>query len=258
MKILQISDPHLMSRPEGRLKNVPTAESLQETLELARKVCPDPERVIWTGDLSHEETVDGYKLLKDLVGDWFERSRFLSGNHDDPQALQQVLGTPGLLSTGPVSFVENVSGWRLIGVNTHWPGKSAGRLPVDQLSDSNTPWHGPPDLPALLFMHHPPIDIGCPWLDRIRLQNVEALQQLVGSTTDIRAIFCGHVHQEYVGDLAGVPVFTAPSTAVQFGNTAEFCLEMHPPGFRLIDLHGDDVDTRVFRCASLKHVPVAD
>ena len=52
--ILQISDPHLMSTADGVLKGVVTAAKLKRVLGRARQECPDPDRVILTGDLSHE------------------------------------------------------------------------------------------------------------------------------------------------------------------------------------------------------------
>ena len=59
--ILQISDPHLMSARDGRLKGVPTVESLEQVLARAREEFPHPDRIVLTGDLSHEHTVAGYE-----------------------------------------------------------------------------------------------------------------------------------------------------------------------------------------------------
>ena len=61
--ILQISDPHLLSHPNGTLKGVPTADSFRLVLRRAREEFPSPDRVVLSGDLTHEHTVAGYELL---------------------------------------------------------------------------------------------------------------------------------------------------------------------------------------------------
>ncbi len=88
--ILQISDFHLLSRPDGTLKGVPTSECVALVLQRAREEVADPACLVLTGDLSHEETVAGYKLLADLLGDWSERSLLVPGNHDNRAKMRQV------------------------------------------------------------------------------------------------------------------------------------------------------------------------
>ena len=61
------------------LRGVPTAETLAAVLEKARDRCPDPACIVWTGDLSHKESVAGYRLLRELAGDWIEKSHAIQG-----------------------------------------------------------------------------------------------------------------------------------------------------------------------------------
>ena len=58
--------------------------------------------------------------------------------------------------------------------------------------------------PTVLFVHHPPFDVGSAWVDALGLKDAESLLQIVTSSTQVKAICAGHVHQECeerIGDL---------------------------------------------------------
>lgn len=66
-----------------------------------------------------------------------------------------------------------------------------------------------PRLP-LVFIHHPPFDVGLPGMDAIKLQNGAAVLQLVAQSGG--HMFCGHVHRTISGQARGVPfsMFKSP------------------------------------------------
>jgi Icc protein len=104
-------------------------------------------------------------------------------------------------------------------------------------------------------MHHPPISVASAWLDRIMLQNADELAAVLESAPQVRGIFCGHVHQEFDGKLGAIPVFTTPATGIQFApRTDALQFDKLPPGFRVIDLDGDEFHTRVVRLPEVKHL----
>jgi 3',5'-cyclic-AMP phosphodiesterase len=105
--------------------------------------------------------------------------------------------------------------------------------------------------PIVAFVHHPPIRVGCWWLDKDRLRDREALGELLG-TARVLALFCGHVHQEHCGWFGGLPVFTTPSTAYQFPVAGFWPHKAdRSPAYRIIDLEPDgrSLTTRVVRLA---------
>ena len=109
----------------------------------------------------------------------------------------------------------------------------------------------------MLFMHHPPIDVGSPWLDRIGLADPKPLTDLVRSSPQVRVISTGHVHFEFEGRLGDAAVFAAPSTAIQFipeGDEPRY--DSRPPGYRGFILDGDTYQTNVVRLPELKYPPV--
>ena len=257
--ILQISDPHLLSQADGTLKGVPTLESLRLVLQRAREEVADPERVILSGDLSHEETVAGYELLKDLLGNWTGRSLLIPGNHDDRRGMRTVFEQVPGDADDAIWFREELGDWLLIGLDTHVPGEVYGEL-SDEILDQLDSWLSEnPKRPTLIFLHHPPVTVNSAWLDTISLRNPDPLEKLVSRTHGVRGVFCGHIHQVYEGIFAGVPLFSVPSASVQFvpeSETMEF--DLRPPGFRVIELQEMQISTRVVRLDEVPFVPRDD
>jgi len=107
---------------------------------------------------------------------------------------------------------------------------------IAHLSDCHLP------RPALIFTHHPPLDIGVPWLDRMNLRNLDRFWAVVAQHGDrLRGVFVPHLHLQITCSYRGVLVAGCPATSWQFcGNsdaeTAERSSEL--PGFNLLDLVG--------------------
>ena len=249
--VLQITDAHLLSDPAALFHGVPTGETLRAVLDDARRRVPDPARVVWSGDLSHEHTAAGYRRLRDALGDWVDRSLFMMGNHDDRPAMRAVF--PGVPGEGdePVRFREDVGPWRLVAVDTHVPGEVAGRISAASLAWARADLLDDPTRPTALFLHHPPISVESPWMDALRLLDADALEPIARACSGLRATFCGHVHHEFASRFGGAPCHTTPATSIQFMPRSEVTeLEAAPPGCRVIRLHDDGTfETEVLRLA---------
>ena len=244
--ILQISDFHLLSRPEGTLKGVPTSESVALVMQRAREEVADPACIVLTGDLSHEETVAGYELLRTHLGDWHERSLLIPGNHDDRAKMRQVFDQVPGESAEPIWFRHECDQWVLLGLDSHVPGQVYGVLSeqsVDRLAEELA--RGA-NRPTLIFLHHHPSAVGSRWVDEIGLRNPESFASLLTRHTEVRGLFCGHIHQVFEGMIADVPFHSAPSAAIQFlPGTDTMQFDLQPPGFRVIELLEGTFTTRV-------------
>ena len=116
-----------------------------------------------------------------------------------------------------------------------------------------------PYCPTLLFLHHPPVIVHSRWIDNIRLQNADALRQIVLNSPGVSGVFSGHIHQEFEGSFGQMPFFSAPSTAFQFApRTDSTQFDLLPPGFRVIELTGRNVQTHVVRLDNLLFTPQDD
>ncbi len=247
-RIIQFSDLHLLETDDGELRGVRTAACFDVVWNAVLSSYSDADMFVFTGDIAAHAEEGAYRQVRAKCEPFLPRSRMITGNHDDGGLLRRCFPdvVPG--ESGPVVFSESLGGWRLIGLDTLVEGAVQGRLSEAQLQWLSEELARFAEQPILLFMHHPPISVDSSWLDEIMLENPEGLAAVLASAPQVRAVFCGHVHHEFEGRLGQVPVYTVPSTAIQFApGTAELVIDEEPPGFRVIELHGGKFATQVVR-----------
>ncbi len=245
-RIVQLTDLHLTAADGGRSWRADVWGNLRRALKHVRSALGRVDQLVLTGDLASQRRPETYERLREAVDEWADRLRVLPGNHDDREMVRAVFADRLIAGSATLNFVASLGEFRLIGLDTLRPWRVHGRLGKNQLA-----WLAAElrksETPALLFMHHPPIRIGIWWLDKDLLRDRGALRDLV-ERSPVRALFCGHVHQEIAGRLGTASVWTTPSTAYQFPPHALLPgSERTPPAFRVIDLEGDRIDTHVVR-----------
>lgn len=250
-RLIHLTDCHLFADPTAEIRGVRTRETLERTLAVVDRYLSSAERLIITGDLTHDEQLATYELLRDRLADWLPKLRVIPGNHDDRALMRAVFGDRIIPLNERNVFVDAAGGWRLIGLDSHVPGQLHGELGPAQLDWLRQQLAGGSAGPTMLFLHHPPFDLQSAWLDRIRLQDAAEFRAVLQHFPQVRVVCCGHIHQERTVILDGVTCFATPSTGVQFRPETE-ALEVDAiqPGFRLLDLHEDGtVETRIERVA---------
>ena len=237
-RVIQITDCHVMTDPLGAIRGVPTRGTLERVLSAVERNFPDADRLIITGDLTHDEKLSTYVWLRERLQPWITRLRVIPGNHDDRGLMREVFGD----RLSPVAFdrnvfIDEILGWRLIGLDSHVPGKLHGELGLSQLSWLRAELEQYPHMPTCLCLHHPPVLVGSAWLDRINLLDAAELLEIVRAFPQVRSVWCGHVHQERTMLDGNVLLLTTPSTGVQFRpETKALEVADAPPGFRVIEL----------------------
>jgi Icc protein len=220
MRLLQLSDPHLLADPAGAYRHRQPWARLRQALRQAGAADPLPELLLISGDLCQDETWAGYANLRQLLEPWPTPVALLPGNHDHPQLLRAALGRNALLAP---ALLPCGNGWLLL-LNSHRPGSTAGWLGAPQLA-----WlerqlhqlHGQSEpLPLVVALHHPPVPIGDDGMDAIGLQDAAALLAVLQRAPGLQAVLFGHVHQYWQGVLPGrerVLLLGCPSTLCGFG-----------------------------------------
>lgn len=248
LRLIHITDCHLFAAPVTLLKDISTRERLEQVLKALQPELSRAERLIVTGDLTHDERVETYQVLRELLAEWLPKHRLLPGNHDDRALMRQVFGDV-IQTAGPRNvFRETVGNWLLIGLDTQIPGSLSGEVGDEQLAWLEQQLAAS-SLPTAIFMHHPSLDISSSWLDKIGLTDASALWQLLTRFPQVRVLCGGHVHQEWTASRGSVLVLATPSTAVQFQPESELLVvDDVPPGYRILELADDgSVQTRVIR-----------
>jgi len=245
-RIVQLTDLHLTSAPDGRSWRADVWTNLRRALEHVRTEVGSIDLLVLTGDLANQRRPETYARLREVVDEWGDRVRVLPGNHDNREMVRAAFGDRLMPGSATLNFVVPLGELRVIGLDTLRPWRVHGRLGAPQLA-----WLAGElrrsETPTILFMHHPPIRVGTWWLDKDLLRDHDELRAIVESSP-VRAFFCGHVHQESRGRFGGADVWTTPSTAYQFPPHALLPGSRRtPPAFRVIDLDGPRIDTHVVR-----------
>ena len=250
LRVLQLSDPHLLADPRGRCRGVVALEALEQAwCQALLQLGQPPDLLLISGDLCQDESLGGYVRLRELLERWAVPTALLSGNHDNPGLLRAALGRQAWIAPAVVPL----GGWQLILLNSQRPGEVAGWLEPAQLSwlrHQLQPGQGA----ALVALHHPPVPIGSAELDRIALQQPERLLRPLLASSRVGGVVFGHVHQHWQGTLARsggapLPLWACPSTLAAF-SAVQPCPLGHAdwPGGRLLLLGADGhVTTRLLR-----------
>lgn len=244
-KLVWLTDLHLVEPGSDFPAAVDPLKGLRAALDEIGRLHDDAVRLVISGDLVQLRNPGAYRILREELASLSIPVRLLAGNHDDREALLDVFPEAG--DGGFVLRGENIGGARLVYVDTKASdGSHCGELCTERIG-----WlSGQVDLagerPLLLFLHHPPFEIGVPALDRLRLLNSDALAELLESRTAPTHLFCGHLHRGVSGTWRGHAIQVLKSTHVQFEldmKGERLVRSAEPPAYAVIEIRDGDVVT---------------
>jgi len=234
MLIAHLSDPHITTGP---LAAAP-AVGLQRALGRVLALDPQPDCVVITGDLVDHGSAAEYAELSAVIGTFPLPLHLVAGNHDNPAALVDAFAGSALLGGGlQAHYAVEYPEVTIVALDSNIPDSAAGRLGPDQLE-----WLGEvllrrPDVPAFVALHHPPVPVGVPAMDDIRLEDGAELAAVIGWHSNVIRVLAGHVHRVVVTPFAGALLTVAPSTYRQTSLTMladrPFGYLYEPTGFLL-------------------------
>lgn len=196
--------------------------------------------VLVTGDLADHGTEAEYERVRRLI-DLPVPVLFCPGNHDVREAYRKVLlGEPP--SGAPVNRAHRIGGALFAMCDSSIPGRNEGVLAGETLDWLDAELTAAADLPAFVCFHHPPAELGMPYVDGIRQFETERLAELVARHRNVVAVLCGHAHTPAASIFAGRPLLAAPgvvSTALLPFESDELLDRTLPPMLAFHVLHQD-------------------
>jgi Icc protein len=233
-RIVQITDCHLPADREQHYRGVNAHTMLEQMLAKVRTDSPD--LLLASGDLSEDASPESYQALKESFDSIGIPVLALPGNHDDAGLLADAF--PG----SPVGGVEVTShgDWQMIRLNSCVEGKPDGRISDEMLIQLKVLLEQEPQRPRLIALHHQPLLIGSPWIDKFPLLNPGGFLQLIDQCSGVKVVLWGHVHQVFDGDRRGIAMLGGPSSTINsLPGSQSFTPDPMGPACRWLDLYPD-------------------
>lgn len=245
--IIQITDTHLMDRPEAEFVGINPEENFHAVMDDIKQQYPHIDAIVHTGDLAQAafpETYDRYiNYMKGFGVDFYH----IPGNHDNLRFFP--FHTPE-----PSPAVVSIGQWRIILLNSAVSGQTDGRIQNEQLLELKKILAQLQDCFVIIACHHNPFEMRSKWLDQHKLKNADELKAVLEPFQNIKALIHGHVHQESFNEWNGIPFISTPATCVQFKPLSqEFAFDQIAPGYRCLHLKtSGEFETVVHRLKNFK------
>jgi len=202
MKFIHLTDTHVIG--EGLLYGQDPSERLGAAVESINIEHGDAAFVVLTGDMTHWGDAAAYARFSDEIGKLEMPVHLMVGNHDDMLAFAEAFPEIPRDENGFVQTRFDTAFGPFLLLDTKDPKTHAGAYCAARqnwlrqaLNDT--------DGPVSLFMHHPPFKTGIAAMDRIMLQDADAIYDVIAPyKARIRHLFCGHVHRAIFGSWRGL------------------------------------------------------
>lgn len=214
MLIAQLSDTHILTPDADPHAAALRADCLRRCVADVNRQRPDV--VIFTGDTVQHGRAEEYEILRILLEPLDPPLYVVPGNRDDKTVLRKSLaGHPHLQDGGEfVQYTAELDGLRLVAIDTTLPGERKGRFCPARQAWLDGVLGAQPGRPAVLFLHHPPFDVGDHYVGGYRHPaEAAALAAIVGRHAQVAALVCGHVHWPVERKWAGTEARIMPSVA---------------------------------------------
>jgi len=232
--IAQVTDCHLPADPEGSYRGINPRLNLEALLETVRARRPD--LLLLTGDLSEDGSRASYRALRSIFQSFEAPVLALPGNHDDAALLEETF--PG----SPVDAirVSEHGAWQIVRLNSCLPGAPEGQVSDRAIAELEQHLAGNAGRAQLIALHHQPVAVGNPWIDRYPLMNPQPLLQLIDGYSNVKAVVWGHIHQEFSTERNGTVMLGGPSSAINtLPGMQKFTPDRMGPACRWLKLNAD-------------------
>ena len=261
-RFVHLTDTHIMAGGTWKVRTgdfeFDTEASLRQVVQAIRTLDPVPDFAVLGGDLASPDILDrsrtltaeeyepSYGLLAEILAGLPCPVRLLVGNHDNRVALNRVLRPDTPTPDAPHYYAFDHEGYHFVALDSQEPGQAGGALDATQLGWLRDDLAQHREQPTIVFVHHHPWPLGLQWIDTMPLRNGDELIGALREHPDVRWIICGHVHLDQAIQRGGLTMLTTPSTCIQLSKVAQAGKMLPgPPAFRIVDVAGDALSTRV-------------
>jgi len=215
MLIAQISDTHILAPGSADPSAALRAECLARCVADINRARPDA--VVMTGDTVQHGLPEEYAHLRALLAPLEAPLYLVPGNRDDRQALRAAFADLAHLPKNGdfLHYTVDDHALRLVALDSTAPGERKGVFCAARREWLDATLRKQPDRATVLFIHHPPFDVGDHYVGGYRRpEEAAALGELVTRHRNVVRLLCGHVHSAVERPWAGTVASIMPSVAV--------------------------------------------
>lgn len=172
--------------------------------------------MIFTGDTVQHGQPEEYARLRKLLAPLNAPLYLVPGNRDDKDGIRNAFDDNPFPGNGDfLHYVIEDHAVRLVALDSTFPGERKGVFCRARETWLDEVLSEQPIRPTLLFIHHPPFDVGDHYIDGYRRsEEAAALADVVNRHRQVQGLLCGHVHWPIECCWAGRPARIMPSIAV--------------------------------------------
>ncbi len=241
MKIIHITDFHLVDPGKG-LWGLDPHDRLDRCLADIARWHGDAEFCVMSGDLTDKGEPEAFAWLKERLQAFSLETVLMVGNHDVREEFLKAFPETRCDENGFVQSARHTDQGVFLFLDT-----LKGPVSEGEYCELRREWLAAElakarDKPVWIFMHHPPFDIGLPYMDRIKLEEPDKFAEVLATHRDIRHIFFGHVHRAAAVNWGGITCTSLPGTNHQIplnGESVGGAYSVEPPMYGVILIDHD-------------------
>lgn len=203
--------------------------------------------MIFTGDTVQHGQAEEYALLRELLAPLEAPLYFVPGNRDDKVNMRAAFGDLAYVAAEGefLQYTIDDHDVRLVAVDSTLAGERKGRFCEQRQAWLERVLGEQRDKPTLMFIHHPPFDVGHHYVGGYRLPGeATALEDIVSRHPQVVGMLCGHVHWPIERQWAGAEARIMPSVAVDVRKGVDEESVHGRPIYMLHRLEDDNLDTQ--------------
>jgi 3',5'-cyclic-AMP phosphodiesterase len=263
LTFVHISDTHLHLDPNfvPDIIHFNSRTPVQKLIEAVNALPMKIDFVMHTGDVADRpETPEHYHLARDILKQIRYPVLYCPGNHDTVADFQaHFLGKAPHEIQVRYDGEYQMNGVQVVMLDSHLPPDvqgHSGYLTPEQLDWLDAICRADDKRPLVVGVHHHPLPLEAPWLDRLVLKNGIALHNtLLKAKHRLRGVFYGHIHESVVTVREGISYYSVPSGWFQsqtwYAAEAPADAAMLEPGFNLVTLTETDTFVRSIRIPTI-------
>jgi Icc protein len=246
MKIIHISDTHLVSKRAGHYASDPILK-LKKAVESINKYQSDADFLVITGDLADTGSLDAYIDLREILDELLIPYYLIIGNHDSRENFFQIFGDKCDYQDSFTQFPLVKDDKHLLFLDTKFEEWHDGGFSQERFEWIENQLQTNSNLPTYLFMHHPPFLIHHKQMDDIGFRHKEQFWEMLSKYQNVKHIFFGHVHLLINGSYRGVSYSSVRSTNHQVALLSQdkelYFNSNEQPTYAVVNIDRDQVNT---------------